>query len=67
MKQEYLTRKKYEKPVVTVVKFAIERGLALSDSATNTNYQQGWNLLFEENNTNTNTNNYTVGNNWETI
>lgn len=66
MKQEYLTRKKYEKPVVTVVKFAIERGLAPSDRATNTNYQQGgnWNLLFEENNTNTN--NYTVGNNWDT-
>lgn len=51
--------------MVTVVKFAIERGLALSDRATNTNYQQGWNLLFEENNTNTN--NYTYGNNWDTI
>lgn len=61
MKQEYLTRKKYEKPEVTVVKFAIERGLALSDGATNTDYQQGanWNLLGE-----INTNNYTGGNNW---
>ena len=64
MKQECLTRKKYEKPEVTVVEFAIERGLALSGGVTNTNYQQGanWNLPDESN-----TNDYTGGGNWGTI
>ena len=68
MKQEYLTRKKYEKPEVTVVKFAIERGLAQSDVATNTDYQQGenWNLAYEGNNTTNYT--YTAGDNdWGTF
>ena len=60
MKQEYLTRKKYEKPEVTVVEFAIERGLALSGGATNTDYQQGENW-------NQNTNDNTDGNNWGTF
>lgn len=55
----------YVAPEVTVVKFAIERGLALSGEATNTDYQQGnnWNLPYEGNNTT----NYTDGNDWGTF
>lgn len=37
MKQEYLTRKKYEKPRVTVVAFHIERGFLFSNQDYNTN------------------------------
>ena len=39
MKQEYLTRKKYEKPRVTVVTFAIERGFQASRDISATGQQ----------------------------
>ena len=41
MKQEYLTRKKYEKPEVTVVEFAIERGFLFSGQSSTSDYNQG--------------------------
>ena len=56
MKQEYLTRKKYEKPEVTVVKFAAEQGFQTSNVNLNG--------VPENNNS---TSDYTDGTNWGTF
>lgn len=56
MKQEYLTRKKYEKPEVTVVKFAAEQGFQTSNVNSNG--------VPENNNS---TSDYTDGTTWGTF